>query len=188
MYSDFEIVEGCLKNEKKFQEILYKNYAPKMFGICLRYASDRDMANDLLQEGFIKIFNALNTFKFQSSLNSWMYQIIVRNSINYVTRKIKFHDDIDTLNPRFEPIEEVDEQEKNHWLNHISRDEALLMIQDLPEKYRLVMNMYAIDQMSHSDISEFLGITESSSRSQLSRARKLLTEALRIKLKQKIAG
>jgi RNA polymerase sigma factor (sigma-70 family) len=186
LYSDQEIVNGCLSNNKFYQELLYKKYAPKMYGICLRYASDRDLANDMLQEGFIRVYNMLHTFKFQANLSSWMYQVFVSNSINYLRKYYKHKED--SLSENYDNREDVNvnEDEKMHWLNHVSKEEALLMIQELPDKYRLVINMYAIDNMSHAEISKIIGVTESSSRSQLSRARQLLSEKLKLKLKSTI--
>lgn len=128
----------------------------------------------------------LHTFKFQASLSSWMYQVFVRNSINYLRKYYKHKEDSLTENHDNHEDSNVNEDEKIHWLNHVSKEEALLMIQELPDKYRLVVNMYAIDNMSHAEISKIIGVTESSSRSQLSRARQLLSEKLKLKLKSTI--
>ncbi|MCC6819053.1 MAG: sigma-70 family RNA polymerase sigma factor [Bacteroidia bacterium] len=185
MYTDQEILNGCKKQEPFFQEMLYKRYASKMLGVCLRYAPDREVANDIFQEGFIKVFQNLDTFKGESALGSWMYRIFMTTSINYIQRTLKHKFEV-SINENLNPIEEeISENEREHWLNHVSQEEALQMVQDLPEKYRLIINMYAIDQLSHSEISLILGINETSSRSQLSRARKLLGDQLKIKLEKK---
>lgn len=188
MYSDKEIIEGCLKNKQAFQELLYKKYAPAMFGICMRYSSDRDMAHDLLQEGFIKVYHALHTLKGDYALKSWMYQIFVRNSINFIKRKNIFGNETENLDNVELPIEEIKDYEKEHWLNIVTKQDALQMIQELPEKYRLVMNMFAVDQMSQSDIANVLNIKESSCRSIVLRARLLLNEQLQLFIQQKNAG
>jgi RNA polymerase sigma-70 factor (ECF subfamily) len=179
-------LDGCLKNNPYFQELLYKLNAKKMFGICMRYAPNRDVAHDIFQEGFIKVFNSLNQFKRQSSLSSWMYRIFVNTSINYIQRSIKSKFEVsinDNLNITEDVVSEI---ENEHWINHISSSEALDLVQQLPEKYRLIINLFAIEKHSHSEISKILNITEVSSRSQLSRARKLLSEKLKIELKLKL--
>lgn len=184
-YSDEDIVKGCLKNEKFFQEILYKENAAKMFGICLRYAPNRDTANDMFQEGFIKVFQNLRQFKGQSALSSWMYRIFITTSINYIQRKLKVGFEV-SINDQMNQIEDtVTEEEAQHWMENVSVEEALAMVQELPEKYRLVINLYAVDKLNHSEISKLLGITETTSRSQLSRARKLLSEKLSHQMRRK---
>ena len=186
MHSDADIVEGCLNNEPFFQELLYRTYAPKMFGICLRYAPDRDVANDIFQEGFIKVFRSLQQFKGDARLSSWMYRIFVTTAINYIQRQLKTRFEV-SLNEQLNPPEEQSsEAEREHWLNHVSTEEALDMVQRLPEKYRLIINLFAIDKRSHQEIATLLNITETSSRSQLSRARKLLSDMLQETMKHKI--
>jgi RNA polymerase sigma factor (sigma-70 family) len=179
-------LNGCLKNNPYFQELLYKQNSKKMFGVCMRYAPNRDVAHDIFQEGFIKVFNSLNQFKRQSSLSSWMYRIFVNTSINYIQRSIKSKFEVslnDNLNITDEIVSEI---EQEHWINHISSSEALDLVQQLPEKYRLIINLFAVEKHSHLEISNILNITEASSRSQLSRARKLLSEKLKTELKIKL--
>ena len=184
-HTEDDILDGCLKNNPYFQELLYKLNAKKMFGICMRYAPSRDVAHDIFQEGFIKVFNSLNQFKRQSSLSSWMYRIFVNTSINYIQRSIKSKFEVsinDNLNITEDVVSEI---ENEHWINHISSSEALDLVQQLPEKYRLIINLFAIEKHSHLEISRLLNITEASSRSQLSRARKLLSDMLKTELKIK---
>jgi RNA polymerase sigma factor (sigma-70 family) len=186
LYTDSEIVQGCLKNEKFFQELLYKQFAPKMFGICLRYAPDRDVAHDIFQEGFIRTFQNLSRFKGESALGSWMYKIFVTTAINYIQRKLKTQFEVSINEQLHNREDEVSESEKEHWLNHISTDEALYMVQQLPEKYRVIINLYAVDKLNHTEISKLLNINEATSRSQLSRARKLLSDMLKQEMNRKI--
>ena len=186
MYNDLEIIHGCRKQERFFQELLYKRFAPKMFGICLRYAPDRDVANDIFQEGFIKVYQNIHQFKGDSALSSWMYKIFVTTAINYIQRTLKNKFEVSMNDAYGDQEEQIDELEREHWLNHISREEALAMVQNLTEKYRLIINLYAIDKLRHQEIASLLGITETSSRSQLSRARKLLSEQLKLSLSKKI--
>ena len=186
MYSDSEIIEGCLKHNPFFQEMLYKKYASKMFGLCLRYSPNSDVAHDILQEGYIKIFQSLPQFKQQAALGSWMYRIFMTTAINYVQRKLKTKLEV-SMNENLEnQAEEISENEKEHWLNYINTNEALEMVQQLPEKYRLIINLYAIEKLNHDEIGAILNISAATSRSQLSRARKLLTEKLNTIMRQKI--
>ena len=157
-----------------------------MFGICLRYAPDKDVAQDIFQEGFIRVFRSLHQYKAQSALSTWMYRVFVTSAINYVQRKLKSKFEV-SINEYINPAEdEINDYERDHWLNHVDAEEALKMVMELPEKYRLVINLYAIEQMSHAEIAELLNITEASSRSQLSRARKLLNDMLKLKMEKKI--
>lgn len=187
MHSEQNIIEGCLRQEKFFQELLYSNYASKMFGICLRYAPDREVAHDLLQEGFIKVFQTLHQFKGNSALGSWMYRIFINTSINYVKRKLNYPFEV-IHNEKIDLTDDtpIDDDEKDLWLDHITPKEALEMVQNLPEKYRLIINLYAIEKMKHHEIAEVLNISEGTSRSQLARARKILSDELKAKLKTKI--
>ncbi len=188
MYSDEDILEGCKRKERFFQELLYKRFSNKMYGICLRYAHDQAVAHDIFQEGFIKVYQNLHTFKGDSALGSWMYRIFMTTSINYIQRTLKNKFEV-SINESVQPIDDsISEEEAEHWMNHLTQEEALIMVQELPEKYRLIINMYAVDQMSHTEIARVLNITESSSRSQLSRARKMLNDKLKLKMDKKIGG
>ncbi len=186
MFTEEEIIKGCLANDKFAQETLYRKYAPKMFGVCLRYAPNRDVAHDIFQEGFIKVFQSLGQFRAQAALGSWMHRVFVSTAINYIQRKLKLQFEVSLNDKIFEQGEEISESEKDHWLNHISTKEALEMVQKLPEKYRLIINLYAIEKMKHEEIGKTLNITESASRSQLTRARKLLSEMLQVTMKEKL--
>jgi RNA polymerase sigma-70 factor (ECF subfamily) len=179
-------LDGCLKNNPYFQELLYKLNAKKMFGICMRYAPNRDVAHDIFQEGFIKVFHSLPNFKRQSSLSSWMYKIFVNTSINYIQRQLKSKYEVSITDDLQFIEDDLNEIDNAHWLNHISSSDALELVQQLPEKYRLIINLFAIEKHSHLEISRLLNITEASSRSQLSRARKLLSEKLKVQLKIKL--
>lgn len=186
MYSDSDIVSGCKRKERFFQELLYKRFSSKMFGVCLRYAPDLAIAHDIFQEGFIKVFQKIHSFKGESALSSWMYKIFMTTSINYIQRTLKTKFEV-SINEQLNQIEdEMDDSDEENWMNHVTQEEALKMVQNLPEKYRLIINMYAVDQMSHAEIARILGINETSSRSQLSRARKLLSVQLKQTLEKKI--
>lgn len=161
------IWEGCKANDRKQQELLYKILAPKMLAVCMRYTTDRDEAQDVMQEGFIKIFKNINNYRGEGSLEGWIRRIMVHSAISRY-RKLK-------------PIllcEEVSENSTpcytSDQTNTMEAKELMKMIQQLPGNYRSVFNLYAIEGYSHQEIGSMLGITELLSRTTLHRARGIL--------------
>ncbi len=184
-YTDKEIIEGCLNNKRSFQELLYKTYASKMYGICLRYAKDKDTANDMLQEGFIRAFKYLDQFKFQSSLKSWLHTLFVRNCINFIKKYSRKNEiSINDYNESEENNEQLTENEAEFWLEKISPEMAVEMLQKLPEKYRIALNLFAIDKLKHNEIATEMGISVINSRSLINRARKMMKELLNHKMSE----
>jgi RNA polymerase sigma factor (sigma-70 family) len=162
-----QVWEGCLRNERKQQEVLYKILAPKMLAVCMRYATDKDEAQDILQEGFIKLFKNMHNFRGEGSLEGWVRRIMVHAAISRY-RKAK-------------PVVLVDDFSDNTYQMHkasngnrLEANELLSMIQQLPATYRSVFNMYAIEGYSHQEIGDKLGMTELLSRTTLHRARTIL--------------
>lgn len=165
-----DILDGCLKQERKFQKMLYEKYASKMLGVCRRYTRDEYEAENILQESFIKVFENIVNFKPVGSLEGWIRRIMVNTATDYY-RKIK----------RVKYIEE--NVEDHHDLSTIDLDQfgvndILNALQELPEGSRMVFNMFAIEGYSHADISKELGISVGTSKSQYSRAKQLLKERL----------
>jgi RNA polymerase sigma factor (sigma-70 family) len=162
---DRSLVEKCLKGLVSAQESLYKRYYRLIMGICMRYAGNRDEAKEILQEGFIKIFNNLETFKFEGSLDGWVKRIVVNTAIDYIRKRniepktIEINDNL----PFNESIVET-----------MNKDDLIKCINQLPAGYRSVFNMYVIEGFSHKEIAEKLGITEGTSKSQLSKAKEFL--------------
>jgi RNA polymerase sigma-70 factor (ECF subfamily) len=163
---------GCLNNERKSQELLYKMFAAKMLAVCIRYTNnDKDEAQDILQEGFIKIFRNAANYRGDGSLEGWIRRIMVHAAISRY-RKLK-------------PMVLMEDMGNNVlWLDtgyrnvSLEAGDLLKMIQQLSPTYRNVFNMYAIEGYSHQEISEALGISELSSRTNLHRARAILKEKL----------
>jgi RNA polymerase sigma-70 factor (ECF subfamily) len=145
-----------------------------MFTVCLRYANSREEAKDLLQEGFIKVFDCLHQFKFEGSFEGWMKRVIVNNALQKIRSKSHLHAII--------PIEEVPQ---THTVNpqeifsHLGTKELLQLVQDLPTIYRLVFNLYVFEGMKHKEISKLLGISEGTSKSNLHDARVILQKKLK---------
>lgn len=173
MLSDEQLVKRCLDREKGATDEFYRRFASKMFGVCLRYARSRVEAEDLLQEGFIKVFSSLSTFRCDGSLEGWVRRIIVNNSINYYRQKSPWFEDVETSKDANRETAEYDV------VSALSADELLAIIQQLPEGYRMVFNLYVIEGFLHKEIAEMLNISENTSKSQLLKARKALQEKLK---------
>lgn len=162
-----EVLEGCARGEHKYQKMLYDAYSSKMFGICLRYAKNYHLAEDFLQEGFIRIFKNIHTFRFQGSLEGWLKRIIVNVALEHLRQAVKIH-----------PIDEVNGIESMMTEKEIDNDieagELLRIVQSLPDGYRTIFNLFAMEGYSHKEISAMLGISEGTSKSQYSRAKTIL--------------
>jgi RNA polymerase sigma-70 factor (ECF subfamily) len=162
-----EIIKGCISGKSEAQEALYKKYSGKLFGISLRYTKDRSAAEDVLHEAFIKIFNHISGYKGTGSFEGWMRRIVINTALEKFRKQFQMYS-----------ISEVNENEESFKYNHILTDieakDLLTLIQDLPSAYKMVFNLYAIDGYTHKEIGEILGISEGTSKSNLSRARKLL--------------
>ena len=165
-------MEGCLQNRAAEQKRLYEKYYGKMLGICLRYAVDRDDAKDILQDGFMKIFQNISSFSFSSPLEVWMRRVMVNTAIDKYRKNAQTptHQDIDTASGV-----SVDDDT----LGKISADELLKYINAMPDGYRMVFNMYIIEGYPHKEIGEKLGISEGTSKSQLSKAKAYLQKMIK---------
>lgn len=172
MYAEEDLVKRCLKNEPKAHEDFYKRFAPKMYGVCMRFAKNQMEADDILQEGFIKIFSNLNTFRNEGSLEGWVRRTIVNTAINLFKKNAKYQKD--TGIEQAEIIQNGDEDS----LDKISVEELLNLIRELPAGYRMVFNLNIIEGYTHKEISELLAISENTSKSQLSRARQSLQKKI----------
>ncbi len=164
-----QIWEGCLNNQRKEQEMLYKILAPKMLAVCMRYAHDKDEAQDILQEGFIKLFKNMHNFRGEGSLEGWIRRIMVHAAISRY-RKAKPVVLVDDFGDNTYPMYKASNG------NRLEANELLNMIQELPANYRSVFSMYAIEGYSHQEIGDKLGMTELLSRTNLHRARAILKE------------
>jgi RNA polymerase sigma-70 factor (ECF subfamily) len=167
-FNAYKVIAGCRKNNRTDQNLLFEKYKRKVFGICLRYAASSDQAKDLQQESFIKIFNILknNDLEIQS-LESWIHRITVNTSIDYYRKQKRFGEI--ALN-----VESESEVVLPDIINKLHEEDLIKLIQGIPEPYRSVFNLYIIDGLSHKEISQMLTITESSSRSYLTRAKEFL--------------
>ena len=163
--------EGCLQNDRKHQEALYRALAPKMLAVCMRYANDRDEAQDILQEGFIKMFNNVHKYRGDGNLEGWIRRIMVHTAISRY-RKLKPMVLVEDM------AEEGALSSATHNANNLEVNDLMKLVQQLPQAYRSVFNMYAVEGYSHQEIGNKLGITELLSRTTLYRARNILKEKL----------
>jgi len=167
-----EIIKQCQKNNAKAQKTLYQNFSPWLFGVCIQYCKDRTEAEDNLQDGFIKIFNNIHKFRFEGSFEGWIRRIMVNTIIESFRKK----------NPVYlvDSIEDyqIEDDEITESTPQYSKKELFQIIESLPPKYKLVFNLYALEGLSHNEISQSLGISVGTSKSNLSRARKILKQKL----------
>jgi len=178
MHFDEGFILRCLNNDSRAQEELYRAFAPKMYGICLRFARNQMEAEDVMQEGFIKVFRYLKDYRNDGSLEGWIRRTMVNTAINFYKKKIKYQKDVSL--DQGEPIS-VEEESA---IDRLSTQELLEMIRELPDGYRMVFNLNVIEGYTHKEIGDMLNISENTSKSQLSRARGVLQE----KLKKKVKG
>jgi len=180
--NDKALVKACVKGDTAAMKILYKRFYALMLGVCQRYVHNKADAEDFVQEGFIKVFNGLGSFKSAGSLEGWIKRVMINNVLMQLRKKKKefVFDDMDTLvDDSPEGLEDTpltdEEQIRNE---EFSREELMELIHALPEGYGKVLNMYVIDHYKHREIAGILNISEGTSKSQLNRARKLMKQKL----------
>jgi RNA polymerase sigma factor (sigma-70 family) len=165
------LLEGCKRNDRKAQELLYQALASKMLGVCVRYAKDSFEAEDILQTGFVKVFQKISEFRSDGSFEGWIRRIMVNTAIEVYRKNQRTLNVVD--------IDQVyDEAQTMFDMTGLETKDLLKLIQQLPDGYRVVFNMYVIEGYSHKEIGEQLAISEGASKSQLSRARALLREKI----------
>jgi RNA polymerase sigma-70 factor (ECF subfamily) len=165
-----DIIAGCVKKDRNAQKSLYEKYAAKMFGFCLRYSNSRADAQDLLQDGFIKVFDSIATLKEASQLEGWMSRLFINLAMSKFRKSSRGPVMVEVMDV-LDDSEEVSIDDEPMEVN-----EVLNCLMALPEKYRVVLNLYAIDKLSHKEISETIGISIANSKSLLFRARVMLKE------------
>jgi len=176
-----ELINACIDNDPSAQKILFEKYAAKMLGICSRYCPNIEDARDALHEGFIKVFKLIHKFKGKSTLETWMTRLMINTSIDHYKKSMKFvhyenSDEVHALGDGDQAYQiDVDE-------GRIDAKELYMIIEMLPQGYKMVFNLYAVEGYSHKEIAEELDISEGTSKSQLARARALLRKLLKEKL------
>ena len=166
------ILKGCLQNDPTAQRELYNRYSPKMLSVCYRFAHNREDAEDMLQEGFIKIFSQMHTFGNRGAFEGWIRRIIVHTCINILKKNKKFNESVDIIHATGAVVREESVP------SIVQAKQIVECIRMLPIGYRTVLNLYAIEGYSHREIGTMLDIEESTSRSQYTRAKAMLEEIL----------
>lgn len=178
--SDIDLVKACLKNDKAAQKWLFDTYAKQMLGLCYRYVNDYDLAHDLMQDSFIKVFEKLETYRAESPLKSWIRKIMVNTCLGHI-RKQK---NLQLTN--LDSAEHILTNE-NVFSDFLEFDMVMNAISKLPMNMRTVLNLFAIEGYSYTEIATELGLEESSVRAHVSRARKQLIESIGIKTGMRVS-
>ena len=173
-YTEQDIIVGCQKNKRLAQQKLYKKYGNVLLGICMRYLKDKYIAEEILTAGLLKVFEKIGQFENKGSFEGWLRRIMVNECLMYLRKQKKeiYHQDIENIAEE----ELVEVETETTW----NSEELLEMIQKLPTGYRTVFNLYAIENYTHKEIAEILNISIGTSKSQLSKARKMLQKSLSV--------
>lgn len=165
--SEGDLIRGCIRQDRVCQRELYDRYSSKMFGVCLRYTGDRSAAEDLLQEGFIKVYQKVGMFRFEGSFEGWVRRIFINLAIEHHRRAVHLYPIIEVQRSGEDFMEE-------EAISAMSAAEIMELVHSLSPGYRTVFNLYVVDGLGHKEIAGQLGITEGTSKSQLARARVIL--------------
>lgn len=168
--TDTELIKGCIKGESNCQKTLFNRYASPLLGVCQRYARNKEDAEDILQDSFIKIFGKLEQFKAEGSFEGWMRRVVVNTALKkYTVNRYTKEFSVEHI---FEVAEAASTESSS--FSHLSEKDLLILINNLPDGYRLIFNLYVVEGYQHDEIANMLGIQASTSRSQLVKARQLL--------------
>lgn len=168
MDQTFKLINDCLRGEETAQKQLYDMYAKQMLGVCYRYTKSMEDAEDVLQEGFIRVFRNLDKFKGEGELGAWIRKIMVNAALNFLKKHQAYRDELIIKEEFMHPVTDVDPAIILH------AKELIQLVRQLPAGYQTIFNLYAVEGYSHVEIGKMMGISESTSRSQYMRARNLL--------------
>ena len=165
-----QLINDCKKNDAKAQEQIYKLFAPKFFGVCLKYSTSYVEAEDNLQDGFIIVFKKIDQFQFKGSFEGWAKRIMINNALQKYRSQVRFLEVVSD-NVAEDDVPEIDDVA-------VSLEYLMQIIQELPDRYRMVFNLYVLDGYAHKEIAEMLEITTGTTKSNLARARLILKEKI----------
>lgn len=171
MLGEKELIKGCAEGDRALQKALYERYCRKMMAVCLRYARSTQEAEDILQEGFIKIFNSIHSFRSEAKLETWITRIMINTALNSHRQKLYMLPMVDVNDLQIPEDEGIN-------LSDFNLSELITMVQSLPDGCRVVFNLFAIEGYGHKEIAEMLTISEGTSKSQYNRAKILLRNKL----------
>ncbi len=189
MTRETKLIKDCIKNKKRAQKALYLKYAPIMRAVCLRYAGNLQEAEDVLQEGFIKVFTKIKNYSEKGSFEGWIRKIMINTALTQIRSNKKYKlmfpiEDVNETNFKDFSFDKAQEEYQPKSIKEIisaadfDKNEIMEIVASLPDGYRMVFNLYTIEQFKHKEIAELLGIDINTSKSQLSRARKLIQQKL----------
>lgn len=170
MLTETELIEGCRKGKGSSQKAMYERYCRKMMVVCLRYSKSAAEAEDVLQEGFVKVFQGIKDFRQESKLETWITRIMVNTALNHQRKKLYLFPMVD--------VEDLDLPQNEISISGIHFSQLMEMIQSLPHGCQVVFNLFAIEGYNHKEIADMMGISEGTSKSQYARARALLQQKL----------
>ncbi|WP_299202532.1 RNA polymerase sigma factor [Brumimicrobium sp.] len=170
---DETLVQKCISGNAEAQRKLFDRFSPLMLGVAMRYIKDKERSEDVLQDGFIKVFKNLHRFEHKGSLEGWIRRIIVNTALDQIRKYKKEQTNVELDDSPFEIVQKSDAVER------LQAEVLMEIVQELPDGYRIVFNMFAIEGYSHKEIAEQLNITESTSKSQYSRAKSVLRKTLK---------
>lgn len=173
MTTETDLIKGCIEGNIRMQKELYDKFSPKMYAVCLRYMGNADDAQDILQEGFIKVFRNLERFRGEGSFEGWIRRIFVNTAIEQIRKR--------KIDISLTEKEEIIEYKSVSAVDNINEKDLLKIVSELSPGYRSVFNMYVVEGFSHKEIGDLLGISEGTSKSQLARARMILQEKIKRK-------
>ena len=166
------LVKKCIEGDQRAQRELFEKFAPKMLGVCMRYAKNTEQAEDVLQDGFVKVFTKLSHYKGDGSLEGWIRRVVVNTALDQIRKNTKLQDNV--------ALDDVDYklELKGNVLETLAAEDLMELINEMPTGYKAVFNMFAIEGYSHKEIAQELNVSENTSKSQYSRARSYLKKKL----------
>ncbi|MEO6904964.1 MAG: sigma-70 family RNA polymerase sigma factor [Ginsengibacter sp.] len=173
--SESDLITGCIEGDPQMQRLLYDRFSSIMYGVCLRYSDNTEDANDVMQEGFIKVYKSLSKFRAEGSFEGWVRRIFINTSIEHYRKKVKLYN-------VSEVQENTIEDNELNALDSLATKDILNIINELSPGYKQVFNMHVIEGYSHKEIAEIIGITEGTSKSQLARAKGVLKKIIETRI------
>lgn len=173
-----DLIKGCIEGDSQMQRLLYDQFSSKMYGVCLRYAENTEDANDVMQEGFIKVYKSLSKFRAEGSFEGWIRRIFINTSIEHYRKKVKLYNVTEVQ-------ENTIEDSELDALDSLATKDILNIVNQLSPGYKQVFNMHVVEGYSHKEIADLLGITEGTSKSQLARAKGVLKKMIEARISTK---
>ena len=169
-----ELIQACIDGDRYSQSRLYEQFAPRMFGVCMRYSRSREEAEDILQDGFVQVFKSLHSFRFAGSFEGWIRKIMVYAAIANYRAKSNMH----VIIKNVENFSDIEVMNNEDVISLLGKKELLRIVQNLPPMYRMVFNLYVFEGLKHREIAKELGVSEGTSKSNFHDAKVILQKAV----------